>query len=152
MEISPHFCSTGNCLTRSCFKRWTRSRVMCSMLVLKCRAKLSLVNSYTEEGSESMGNSCVNHFCILADETTDVAKIEQLLVIIWFMNGENNIMRRSCFLKHYGDGVANTIMGIACSAGLSMGKMIGFSFDGAASMFGRVNGAQAAIIRSRLLC
>ena len=44
-------------------------------------------------------------------------------------------------------GKAETIMRIAESVGLPVDRLVGLGFDGAAAIFGRMNGAKAVIRR-----
>ena len=88
----------------------------------------------------------------MADETTDVSKQEQMSLCIRYIDPDLTYpLIREDFLKFVvvsdlsGQGLAKTIIENLQSAGINLDFLIGQGYDGAASMSGHLNGAQAVI-------
>ena len=85
-------------------------------------------------------------FSLLADETTDASGVEQLSVVLRFVNENCDVQERFlCFEKVVdltGKGLATTLERILLSAGISMENIVGQGYDGAAAMSGQHNGVQ----------
>ncbi|XP_008187396.1 zinc finger MYM-type protein 1-like [Acyrthosiphon pisum] len=91
-------------------------------------------------------------FSVMADETTDVSKQEQMSLCIRYIDPDLTCpLIREDFLKFVvvsdlsGQGLAKTIIENLQSAGINLNFLIGQSYDGAAYMSGHLNGAQAVI-------
>nr|XP_042911240.1 zinc finger MYM-type protein 1-like [Parasteatoda tepidariorum] len=89
-------------------------------------------------------------FSILADETTDIAGIEQLSLCVRYVDKENfNITEQ--FLQFIpvhdltGKAIATTILDQLQSMKVDIKKLRGQGYDGAASMSGKINGVQAHV-------
>ena len=91
------------------------------------------------------------YFALLADETSDVARMEQLSIALRYVNANNDVNEK--FLGFFevrdvsGKGIAERIMRVGESVDLPMDRLVGLGFDGAAATFGKMNGAQAVISR-----
>nr|XP_015916929.2 zinc finger MYM-type protein 1-like [Parasteatoda tepidariorum] len=90
----------------------------------------------------------VTCFSILADETTDIAGIEQLSLYVRYVDKKKfNITEQ--FLQFIpvhdltGKAIATTILDQLQSIKVDIKKLRGQGYDGAASMSGKINGAQA---------
>lgn len=87
-------------------------------------------------------------FSVLADETTDVAKLEQLTVCLRYLDG-NSV--REGFLGFVnitdlsGKGLVKTILQFLGDLKVDMEGLVGQGYDGAAAMSGRLNGVQSII-------
>ncbi|XP_022169397.1 52 kDa repressor of the inhibitor of the protein kinase-like, partial [Myzus persicae] len=91
-------------------------------------------------------------FSVLADETTDVAGIEQLsLSVRYFVTEKKQIMEEFLTLTPVHDaagiGLADKILQTLESLSLNLSYLKGQGYDGAASMSGKFNGAQAHIFK-----
>jgi hypothetical protein len=90
-----------------------------------------------------------HYFTVIADETTDNGKLEQLSLCVRYLDDDYNI--REDFLKFVviddlsGAGIAKVITGELLTEGLDLSLLIGMAFDGASAMAGNFNGAQAHI-------
>lgn len=87
-------------------------------------------------------------FSILADETTDFARSEQLTVCFRYVLDFAVYERFFCFALApdlTGKGLASQLLDIIDTAGLNKLNMIGQGFDGAAAMSGQHNGVQKHI-------
>lgn len=90
-------------------------------------------------------------FSVIADETTDASRIEQLNVCLRYMH-ESNI--HEDFIKFVsvsdltGKGLAKTILQELESFGLDTKYLVGQGYDGASAMSGQFNGVQAEIKRN----
>ncbi len=90
------------------------------------------------------------YFSILADETTDVANIEQFSLCIRYVN-EDNFTINEKFLEFVplssttGLSMANVIFDKLNEFGLEIENCRGQGYDGAAAMSGKFNGVQAII-------
>lgn len=88
------------------------------------------------------------YFSVLADETTDVAKLEQFSLCVRYI--KDNIVHES-FLQFVpvtsttGESLANVIIQELKKYGLDLNNLRGQGYDGAASMSGKFNGVQAII-------
>lgn len=92
------------------------------------------------------------YFAILADETTDVSKVEQFSLCIRYVDDEKyEIVER--FLEFVplnsttGMNMANVILDKLNEMGIETEYMRGQGYDGAAAMSGKFNGVQAIIKR-----
>lgn len=87
-------------------------------------------------------------FTVLADETTDISRIEQFSLCVRYL--DNNDIRED-FLTFVpvqnvtGSGLAKTLKETLVSLGLDLNKMRGQGYDGAAAMSGTFRGCQAII-------
>lgn len=92
-------------------------------------------------------NKC-SCFSVLADETTDIANIEQLSLCVRYIDEgivQETFLEFVPVLDVTGKGIATSIIESLKSAGIDITKMRGQGFDGAASMSGKFNGVQAHI-------
>lgn len=102
----------------------------------------------TEDVVKRINNSMA--FSILADESADIAGIEQLSIGVKYYDREKKIIRED-FLKFIpvsdltGQGLALTIISELKSIGIDMQYLRGQGYDGASSMSGYLNGVQAII-------
>lgn len=91
-------------------------------------------------------------FSVLADETTDVAGIEQLSLSVRYFDKEKKQIVEE-FLTFTpvhdvtGKGLANKILQTLESLSLDLSYLKGQGYDGAASMSGKFNGVQAHIFK-----
>ena len=89
-------------------------------------------------------------FSVLADETTDIAGIEQLTVCARYLNKDANEIEE-VFLgfvpihDQSGRALADTIIRFLIDMGINMQHLRGQGYDGASSMAGKTNGVQAAV-------
>ncbi|XP_063219757.1 52 kDa repressor of the inhibitor of the protein kinase-like isoform X1 [Bacillus rossius redtenbacheri] len=91
-----------------------------------------------------------NYFTVLADETSDVQRIEQFSLCIRYVDPEVTELREDflSFVPVYdvsGAGLANTIKKNLVSLGLDMNRLRGQGYDGASAMKGEFRGVQAII-------
>ncbi|KAE9542517.1 hypothetical protein AGLY_003378 [Aphis glycines] len=95
-------------------------------------------------------------FTVLADETTDIAGIEQFSLCARYLDTTKMIMRED-FLKFVpvsnvtGKGLATTLLTTLEEIGINVKYLRGQGYDGAASMSGQFNGVQAHITKHYLL-
>ena len=92
------------------------------------------------------------YFTVLADETTDVSRVEQLTIILRYVSHRSGT---SVVVEDFvgfqpvadltGEGIANKILNFVRNLGLDMTYMVGQGYDGASSMSGKFNGTQAII-------
>lgn len=89
-------------------------------------------------------------FSVLADETTDVAGIEQLTICARYLDkGSNQV--DEVFLgfvpvdDQSGRNIAREIVKFLVNVGIDMENLRGQGYDGASAMAGKANGVQAAI-------
>lgn len=91
-------------------------------------------------------------FTVLADETTDIAGIEQFSLCARYLDTTKMIMRED-FLKFVpvsdvtGKGLATTLLTTLEEIGIDVKYLRGQGYDGAASMSGQFNGVQAHITK-----
>ena len=88
-------------------------------------------------------------FSILADETTDFSRQEQLTVCLRYVVDHSVYERFFCFALApdlTGNGLATQLLAILESSGLDKANMVGQGYDGAAAMSGERNGVQRHII------
>lgn len=89
-------------------------------------------------------------FAVLADETTDIAGIEQLTVCARYLNKDTDNIEE-VFLgfvpiqDQSGRALADTIIKFLIDLGINMQHLRGQGYDGASSMAGRTNGVQAVV-------
>ena len=99
--------------------------------------------------------SKAKYFTLIADETTDVSKEEQLSICLRYVheNSSHTCEVREKFFAFVGEknmtgaALAQTLLKNICENGLYVRYMVGQGYDGAAYMSGQFNGVQA-IIRS----
>ena len=89
-------------------------------------------------------------FSILADEATDCSNIEQMSVVIRFVDRTLTIREEflgfvPCELGLSGEAIADSIMKFVEKLGLNIEFCRGQGYDGAGNMAGRVSGAAARI-------
>ena len=91
-------------------------------------------------------------FSVLVDETSDVTNAEQLSIMIRYVHVSNGMaIVKESFLGFSiatdlsGEGLSNQILKLLRDLGLDLNRMRGQGYDGAASMSGKFNGAQAKI-------
>ena len=88
-------------------------------------------------------------FSILADETTDFSRQEQLTVCLRYVLDYSVCERFLCFALApdlTGNGLATQLLAILSSSGLDKDNMVGQGYDGAAAMSGDMNGVQRHIM------
>ncbi|XP_029340930.1 zinc finger MYM-type protein 1-like [Acyrthosiphon pisum] len=94
-----------------------------------------------------------NYFSVLADETTDIAQIEQFSICIRYFEEELVILRED-FLTFVpvhdvtGHGLATVLLNTLKELGLDLDKLRGQGYDGAATMSGNFRGVQAIVKNS----
>jgi len=91
-----------------------------------------------------------SYYCIVADETRDASKKEQLALVNRFVDRNNgDITERLVDLKHIMDTSAetlfNTITAMQSNRGRPIFKARGQGYDGASNMSGKINGLQKMI-------
>lgn len=91
-------------------------------------------------------------FTILADETTDISRVEQFSFCVRYIDNESMDLREDflTFVPVYdvtGAGIANTIQSQIKRFGLDLENVRGQGYDGASAMRGEFNGVQAIIQR-----
>ncbi|XP_003748679.1 52 kDa repressor of the inhibitor of the protein kinase-like [Galendromus occidentalis] len=91
-------------------------------------------------------------FAVLADESRDVGKTDQLTVCLRYVGGEDNQhVVKEVFLKFSdveektGSGLARSILGVLQEEGLDIRNLRGQGYDGCSAMRGSNKGAQAEI-------
>jgi hypothetical protein len=97
-------------------------------------------------------------FSIMADETTDISKIEQMSLCIRYIDMSadncNELKIREDFLTFVpvivtvnvtGNGIASSILNSLNSMKINLELLCGQGYDGAAAMSGHLNGVQAKI-------
>ncbi len=86
---------------------------------------------------------------VIADETTDNGKLEQLSICVRYVDSNDTI--REDFLKFAitsdltGAGIAEKIVSELLKENIDLTGLVGIALDGAAAMSGHTNGAQAHI-------
>lgn len=91
-----------------------------------------------------------NAFSVLADETTDIANVEQFSLCIRYFYAKSGRVRED-FLRFVpvtdvtGEALAHTILSTLDDLGIDKRRLVGQGYDGAAAMSGRFNGAQSHI-------
>lgn len=91
-------------------------------------------------------------FSILADEAADISNIEQMPVVVRFVDN-NSVIREEflsfvpCKLGLSGEAIATTLIDAMNTAGLDMELCRGQGYDGAGNMAGRCSGAAVRIQR-----
>ncbi|CAH2083533.1 unnamed protein product [Euphydryas editha] len=94
-----------------------------------------------------------NFFAILADETTDIARMEQVSLCLRYIDLKDAKQHKvkEMFLEYIptvdvtGSGLANLIITALKKHGLECSHVVGQGYDGAAAMSGYLHGAQAYI-------
>lgn len=89
-------------------------------------------------------------FSILADEATDCSNIEQMSLVVRFVDKEHCIREEflgfvPCSLGMTGEAISTTILNSLGNLGLSIENCRGQGYDGAGNMAGRLSGAAARI-------
>ena len=92
------------------------------------------------------------YFSVLADEATDVSNIEQMPIVVRFVDVGANIREEllgfsQCSEGMTGEAISNTILESVKDFGLDMSFCRGQGYDGAANMSGKCAGAAARITR-----
>ena len=106
----------------------------------------SVLKSLTEEIRDA------KYFSVLADEAADVSKIEQMSVVVRFVDKESNIREEflgftQCSEGLSGEAVAKTIKQALEDFGLDIENCRGQGYDGAGNMAGKCSGAAVNIQR-----
>jgi hypothetical protein len=81
-------------------------------------------------------------FSLLSDETTDLAKKEQLTVCLRYVSLRERFLCFALAPDLTGQGLAAQLIQILTSAGIEVSNMVGQGYDGAAAMSGEKNGVQ----------
>ena len=89
-------------------------------------------------------------FSILADEATDCSNIEQMSLVLRFVDGNRSIREEflgfiPCKRGVSGVAITNNLLQVIRSLGLSMTFCCGQGYDGGGNMAGRISGAAARI-------
>jgi DNA-binding HxlR family transcriptional regulator len=101
-----------------------------------------IIKQLVEEINQAKG------FSVLADETTDASKKEQLVICIRYLKGDH---MKEVFLIFVtvtdlkGTALADVIISTLISIGIDISYMFGQGYDGASSMSSRFQGVQAHI-------
>eukprot|EP00112_Aurelia_sp_Birch-Aquarium-sp1_P023908 Seg732.10 transcript_id=Seg732.10/GoldUCD/mRNA.D3Y31 product="52 kDa repressor of the inhibitor of the protein kinase" protein_id=Seg732.10/GoldUCD/D3Y31 len=106
----------------------------------------SVLKSLTQEIRDA------KYFSVLADEAADISKIEQMSVVVRFVDKESNIREEflgftQCSEGLSGEAIAKTIKQALDDFGLDIEKCRGQGYDGAGSMAGKCSGAAVNIQR-----
>ncbi|WVZ77492.1 hypothetical protein U9M48_025351 [Paspalum notatum var. saurae] len=109
-----------------------------------------LTRSYAEEITEvikeKIGDSL---FSVLIDESHDISVIEQMAVLVRFVNKKGEVVERFLGLKHVEDTTSSALKKvlteILAAHGLPIGRLRGQGHDGASNMRGEFNGLQKQI-------
>ena len=106
----------------------------------------SVLKSLTEEIRDA------KYFSVLADEAADVSKIEQMSVVVRFVDKESNIREEfvgftQCSEGLSGEAIAKTIKQALEDFGLDIKNCRGQGYDGAGNMAGKCSGAAVNIQR-----
>ena len=94
-------------------------------------------------------------FSVLADETADIAGLEQLSLCARYVSDGLHVCED--FLQFVevhdvtGNGIAKSILAALSSFGIDVSFLRGQGYDGAAAMSGKLRGAQAIIQQSHSL-
>ena len=98
-------------------------------------------------------------FAICADEAADCSNMEQLPLVLWFVDGSGTIRKEfidfiCCDTGTTGAAIAEKILGALREYGLDLDYLRGQSYDGAGNMAGKCKGAAVCIqaISPRALC
>jgi len=99
--------------------------------------------------------NAANAFSIIADESADISGVEQLTIVIRFLDKQSSPLKiREEFLgflpldKLDAESVATKILSFMEDSGLNLDKLCGQGYDGCATMAGKVGGV-AKLIRDR---
>ena len=119
-----------------------RSKTTQNQLIDICGELLS--NTIVTEVKEA------KFYSILADEATDCANIEQMSLVVRFVDTSASIREEflgfvACKLGVSGEAIANTILDFLRELGLSIDLCRGQGYDGAGNMAGRLSGTAAPI-------
>ena len=94
-------------------------------------------------------------YSIMADETSDTARLEQATVIVRYVDESGSIHEDFVGFVHAedltGEGMAKLLIDFIGRMGLTLEYCRGQGYDGAAAMMGRFNGCQAVIRRQQPL-
>jgi len=94
-------------------------------------------------------------YSVMADETSDTARLEQATVIIRYVDDSGSIHEDFAGFVHAedltGEGMAHLLIDFLGRMGLTLEYCRGQGYDGAAAMMGRFNGCQAVIKRQQPL-
>lgn len=106
----------------------------------------SVLKSLTQEIRDA------KYFSVLADEAADISKIEQMSVVVRFVDKESNIREEflgftQCSEGLSGEAIAKTIKQALDDFGLDIENCRGQGYDGAGSMAGKCSGAAVNIQR-----
>ena len=111
-------------------------------------AQNQLIDSIQTHMQEQIINelSRTKFFSMLADETTDFSRQEQLTVCLRYLTPDDRLLERFlCFAVApdlTGKGLCDKLMGILAEMNVDTSYMIGQGYDGAAAMSGEWNGVQ----------
>lgn len=89
-------------------------------------------------------------FCIQADEVTDSSDIEQLGLVLRYLDNDNPVEKVIEYIEcksTTGESIAENILAKVQELGLSMKNCRSQSYDGAGNMSGKYNGCAARIKR-----
>ncbi|XP_074576695.1 uncharacterized protein LOC141833211 [Curcuma longa] len=90
-------------------------------------------------------------FCVILDETCDVAKREQMALVLRFVDVNGELQERFFDLIHVADAKAETLkthlLEVFSKHSLRVENIRGQGYDGGSNMKGRLNGLQALILR-----
>ncbi|XP_022175945.1 52 kDa repressor of the inhibitor of the protein kinase-like [Myzus persicae] len=97
----------------------------------------------------------VSFFSVMADETTDIGRLEQMSLCVRYIDPDNEVPTiREDFLNFVvdsdlsGSGLASVILENLKNHGIILEKMVGQGYDGAAAMSGHLNGVQSIVRRT----
>ena len=131
-SLEEYFKSTPKNVT---YKSKTTQNDICGQLI---------TNKITDEIREA------KFFSVLADEAADCANVEQLSLVVRFVDSKHQIREEflgfvPCKNGLSGEAIANTIQDFLRDRGLSIDDCRGQGYDGAGNMAGRLSGAAARI-------
>lgn len=96
-------------------------------------------------------------FSISSDKTANIFGVEQLSIVVWFLNEQLIVNSQKVREKFFGflpldqlntESVATNILSIMVDSGINLTQLYGQSYDDCATMAGKVSGV-AKIIRDR---
>ena len=91
------------------------------------------------------------YYSVSVDSTPDIAHVDQLTVILRYIEVDEPVERFITFLDkrgHTGQKMADSLLNVLAENGINFGDCCGQSYDNASNMSGRYNGMQA-ILRER---
>ena len=103
---------------------------------------------------EKINRSAGGIFAYIADETTDLGKVEQLSHVVRYVNQtmpteprvEERFLSYSAMKSTKGEDIANEVLRTLRDSGLDLAKLAGQGLDGAAANTGKVKGVKTRVL------